>query len=94
MNEIEITLPTPLRIYTNNQKKVKIAAETVDDALKRLVETYPALQKHLFQGNELRSYVNIYINDTDVRHHPDGFRAHLEPQDTIFIIPSIAGGLK
>ncbi len=61
-------------------------------ALDSLVETYPQLQKHLFkEDGELRQYVNLFLDEEDIR-HLGGMEVHLKENDEVLIIPSIAGG--
>jgi molybdopterin converting factor small subunit len=84
-------IPTPLRPYSGGQNYVPVAGETVGDALSDLTTQYPALRQHLYNGNELRSFVNIYLNKEDIR-HGDGPETAITEDDTLLIVPSIAGG--
>jgi adenylyltransferase/sulfurtransferase len=59
--------------------------------MENLVQSYPELRQHLFEGNQLRSFVNIYLNEEDIR-YLDGADTPVEEDDTLLIIPSIAGG--
>jgi molybdopterin synthase sulfur carrier subunit len=88
---IKIRIPTPLRPYTAGQNNVAVSGATVGEALVDLTRQYPDLQQHLFDGQELRSFVNIYLNKEDVR-HLDGEETSVSDNDTLMIIPSIAGG--
>ena len=66
-----IFIPTPLRSYVGGRDTVDVAAATVSDALNGLTETHPELRKHLFTGEgKLRAFVNLYLNDEDVRYLP------------------------
>jgi molybdopterin converting factor small subunit len=87
-----IEIPTPLRPYANNNAKITVSGETVREALADLLQQYPDLQKHLRdrKGN-LRSFVNIYVGDEDIR-SLDQEDTALEDDDELIIIPSIAGG--
>lgn len=87
-----IRIPTPLRPYTNGQSQVTVQGETVGAALAQLTQTYPALRPHLFEGDKLRSFVNIYLNQEDIRYQ-NGADTALKETDTLMIIPSIAGGV-
>ncbi len=87
----DIRIPTPLRLYTDGQNKVQVSGGTVGDALIDLTRRHPDLRQHLFDGNELRSFVNVYLNKEDVR-HLDGPETSISEDDTLMIIPSIAGG--
>lgn len=87
-----VRVPTPLRPYTDGQKEIEVQAGTVGEALKSLAEIHPGLEKHLFDDEgELRSYVNIFVNDEDVR-GLDGSDTALDADDQVTIVPSIAGG--
>ena len=90
---MKIFIPTPLRVYTEKQDAVEVAGSTVAEALSALTTKYPDFQKHLYTGEgKLRSFVNVYLNDEDVRYLPDGEKTSVKDQDTLSIIPSIAGG--
>ena len=89
----KVLIPAALRRFTQEQSAVEVDAATVDAALKALTGRFPALQKHLFQDDgRLRSFVNIFVNDEDIRHLSKG-ETPLEPGDTLSVVPSIAGGL-
>jgi sulfur-carrier protein len=88
-----IFIPTPLRSYVGGRGTVDVAAATVSDALIGLTETHPELRKHLFTGEgKLRAFVNLYLNDDDVRYLPAKEATAVAATDTLTIIPSIAGG--
>jgi adenylyltransferase/sulfurtransferase len=86
-----IKIPTPLRAYTNNQAQVSVAGSTIGEALNNLTDQYPELRPHLFNGAELRNFVNIFIGEEDVR-FLDGLNTPIDADDSLRIIPSIAGG--
>jgi molybdopterin synthase sulfur carrier subunit len=86
-----IKIPTPLRAYTNNQAQVNVSGSTVGAALNDLTDQYPELRQHLFNGAELRNFVNVFLGDEDVR-FLDGLKTEIDPDDALRIIPSIAGG--
>ncbi len=88
-----IHIPTPLRAYTDGKESVTVDAGTVSTALADLTTQYPALKTNLF-GNDgkLRSFVNVYLNDDDIRYLGSKEDAPTTPHDEITIIPSIAGG--
>lgn len=86
-----IRIPTPLRPYTSDHSQVSVNGETVGAALDDLVTQYPELRPHLFNGSELRNFVNIFLGEEDVR-FLDGLDTPLEDNSNLRIIPSIAGG--
>lgn len=87
-----IRIPTPLRPYTNGSSSVAVEGSTVGTALNDLTQKHPDLRQHLFEGDDLRSFVNIYLNQEDVR-YLEGAETAVSDSDTLMIIPSIAGGL-
>ena len=87
-----ILIPTALRQFTEQQDSVEVIAATIGDALARLTERYPNIKKNLFNDRgKLRSFVNVYLNDEDIR-YLDKEETKLEGNETISIVPSIAGG--
>lgn len=88
-----IKIPTPLRVYTNNQAQVVVKGGTVGAALNDLTDQYPELRQHLFNGAELRNFVNVFLGEEDVR-FLDGLETEVEDDTQLRIIPSIAGGAR
>ncbi len=87
-----IHIPTPLRPYVDKQESVEVAGRTVREALANLTSTYGDLRKHLYNDEgKLRSFVNIYLNDEDIRYLQKEDTA-LQSGDALSIIPSVAGG--
>jgi len=86
-----IRIPTPLRPYVAGQSRVAVHGETVGAALTDLTDQHPDLRPHLYEGENLRSFVNVYLNKEDVR-QLDGPDTAVADSDTLMIIPSIAGG--
>jgi adenylyltransferase/sulfurtransferase len=90
MNKIHI--PTPLRQYVGKQSSVEVPGATVGDAMSALVAKHPDLRKHLYtEDGKLRAFVNLYVNDEDIRYLLKEATA-LKEGDNISIVPSIAGG--
>ena len=87
-----VTIPTPLRMHTDGQASVKAEGSSVGEVLKSLGERYPDLQKRIFKDDgELHDFVNVFVNNEDIRYMDDLATAVAE-KDTVDIIPSIAGG--
>ena len=84
-------MPSPLRHYADGQAEIEVSGNTVEAALADLIVRYPDLRNHLYSGNVLRSFVNIYLNQEDIR-HLDGANTALAENDRLLIVPSIAGG--
>jgi molybdopterin converting factor small subunit len=88
----KIHIPTPLRQYVGKQATVEVAGGTVGEAMTALVAQHPDLRKHLYtEDGKLRAFVNLYINDEDIRYLQKEATA-LKDGDNISIVPSIAGG--
>ncbi len=89
---VQILIPTPLRVYTKGEKTVTVEAKTVREALQALTERFPELKRHLFnEEGRLRSFVNLYLGDEDVR-YLQGEETPIADGQTLSIVPSIAGG--
>jgi sulfur-carrier protein adenylyltransferase/sulfurtransferase len=89
---IRIHIPTPLRPYVDRRPVVEVEAGTVGEALAALVARHPDLRRHLYDdAQRLRRYVNVYRNSEDVR-YLTGEATPVGEQDTLSIVPSIAGG--
>jgi len=90
----KIHIPTPLRQYTGKQATVDVKAGTVGEALSALLAQHPELKRHLYtEDGKLRAFVNLYLNDEDIRYLQKEATA-LKEGDNISIVPSIAGGVK
>ncbi|MDR3108327.1 MAG: MoaD/ThiS family protein [Planctomycetaceae bacterium] len=89
---ITIQLPTALRTFTDGLSEVSVEAATIDEALRQLTKNYADLKRHLFDDSDkLRSFVNVYLNDEDIRSQ-NGVGTALKQGDTVMLIPAIAGG--
>src|SRR5688572_12660544 len=89
---VTIIIPTALRQYDRNNSEIEVEAQTAGEALERLTATHGELRGHLYNDqNRLRNFVNVYVNDEDIR-HTSGADTPLKDGDTLMIVPSIAGG--
>jgi adenylyltransferase/sulfurtransferase len=89
---VTITIPTALRQYAAGNSELEVEAATVGEALERLTATHTELRKHLYNDrNALRNFVNVYVNDEDIRHGA-GLETAVKEGDSVMIVPSIAGG--
>jgi MoaD family protein len=87
-----ILIPTPLRPYTDKKEAVEAEGATVGDLLADLTKKHGGLKNHLFnEHGKLRSFVNVYLNDEDIRYLQKE-QTPVSSGDTISIIPSVAGG--
>jgi len=91
---VKVIIPTPLRPYAGKQESVDLQASTVAEALVGLTTRFSELKKHLYADDgRLRSFVNIYVNDEDIRYLQKE-ATDLRDGDTVSIVPSIAGGAR
>ena len=86
-----IKIPTPLRVYTGSQQQVTVSGNTVGELLHDLTAQYPELRPHLFNGESLRRFVNVYVGEEDIR-FLDGMDTEVDESSAVRIIPTIAGG--
>jgi sulfur-carrier protein len=87
-----LKIPTPLRPYAGGQSAVDVRGAKVGEALADLTNQHPNLRQHIFnEAGELRPFVNLFLNDEDVR-YLDGVETPIIDSDLLRIIPSIAGG--
>src|SRR4029079_7363724 len=89
----KILIPTPLRPYTDKKEAVEAEGATIGDLLADLTKRYAGLKAHLFNDQgKLRSFVNVYLNDEDIRYLQKE-QTPVNAGDTVSIIPSVAGGV-
>ncbi len=86
-----VRIPTPLRPHAGGLDKIEAAGSTVGQVLADLGVQHPAIRERLFDGDEIRRFVNVYVNDEDVR-YLDDLATPVEPKDEVSIIPAVAGG--
>ena len=90
---IEVRIPTILRSYTGGAKSVEGSGTTLDELLSNLDAEHGGLRDRLVDGESLRRFVNVYLNDEDVR-FLEGIATELADGDSITILPAVAGGSK
>ena len=89
---VKVLIPTPLRSYTGKNESLLLDGNTVGAVLRQLVTLHSSLKKHLYsEDGSIRKYVNVYVNDEDIRYLQNEHTPVTE-KDIISIIPSIAGG--
>jgi molybdopterin synthase sulfur carrier subunit len=89
---IEVRIPTILRTYTDGQKSVQGAGSTLDELLADLDSRHTGLRERVVDAGELRRFVNVYLNDEDVR-FLDGISTKVADGDSVTILPAVAGGM-
>ena len=88
----KILIPTPLRPFTGKQDAVEVDGTTIGELLVNLTTKYAGLKPHLYnEQGKLRHFVNIYVNDEDVR-YLQGLETPVAEGDVISILPAVAGG--
>ena len=89
---ITIRVPTPLRRITNGQGEIQVEANNIREAIEKLEELYPGFKERLLdEQGEVRKFVNLYLNDEDIR-FLQGLDTQLKEGDVLSIVPAIAGG--
>ena len=88
---IEVRIPTILRTYTDGAKSVEGSGETLAGLIDDLESSHPGIKDRLIDEGDLRRFVNVYINDEDVR-FLGGLEAGLSDGDQVVVLPAVAGG--
>jgi sulfur-carrier protein len=88
---IEVRIPTILRTYTGGEKVVDGSGGTLDELLNNLDKDHSGLRDRLVDGEKLRRFVNVYLNDEDVR-FLGGLETPVKDGDTVTVLPAVAGG--
>ena len=89
---IKVRIPTPLQKLTNSKTEVEASGNTVDELISNLESNYPGIKERICDENgKLRRFVNIYVNEEDVR-FLEGEKTTVKDGDEVSIIPAIAGG--
>lgn len=86
-----VSIPTPLRQHTGGLDRVEAQGATVGEVLNNVTTRHPDLRDRIFDGAEIRRFVNIYVNNEDIR-FLDELETAVQDRDEISIIPAIAGG--
>ena len=89
---IEVRIPTILRTYTDGEKAVNGEGTNLSALIDDLESSHPGLRDRLLDGGDLRRFVNVYLNDEDVR-FLDGITTKLTDGDNVTILPAVAGGM-
>lgn len=89
---VTVQIPTPLRQYAENKDALELEGETVREVLDGLTARYHPLRRYLLkEDGAVRNFVNVYVNDEDIR-YLQGERTSVKEGDTVVIVPSVAGG--
>ena len=88
---IEVRIPTILRPFTNDERAVDAAGSDVRALISDLESNYAGIAERLVDDGQVRRFVNIYVNDEDIR-FTGGLETNLSDGDTVVILPAVAGG--
>ena len=88
---IEVRIPTILRTYTDGAKAVDATGDNLSALIDDLEANHPGIKDRLVEDGDLRRFVNVYINDEDVR-FIGGLEAELSDGDQVVVLPAVAGG--
>jgi sulfur-carrier protein len=88
---IKVHIPTPMRQHTEGQATVELPGGSVQAVLDQLGQKHPAIVGRLFDNGQLRRFVNVYLNDEDIR-YLDNLATAVKDGDEVSIIPAVAGG--
>jgi sulfur-carrier protein len=88
---IDVRIPTILRTYTGGEKAVSGEGKTLAELIDDLEAKHPGIKERLVDGSELRRFVNVYVNDEDVR-FTGGLGTEVGDGDEVVVLPAVAGG--
>ncbi len=88
---IKVRIPTPLQKLTNGKAEVECAAKNIAELVDMLERDYPGMKERLSEGGKIRRFINIYVNEEDIR-FVNKEDTTLKDGDSISIVPAIAGG--
>jgi MoaD family protein len=88
---IEVRIPTILRTYTGGEKAVTGQGSTLSEVIEDLEANHPGIRERLIEGEDLRRFVNVYVNDEDVR-FTGGLDTSVSDGDQVVVLPAVAGG--
>jgi len=90
---IKVRIPTPLQKITNGKAEVECAAKNVAELVEMLEKDYPGMKERLSDGGKIRRFINIYVNEEDIR-FVNKEETTLKDGDSVSIVPAIAGGCR
>ncbi len=88
---VRIHIPTPMRQHTEGQAVVEASGATIQAALDDLSRKFPAVSQRLFENGQVRRFINVYLNDEDIR-YLENLSTAVKDGDELSIIPAVAGG--
>ena len=88
---VEVRIPTILRTYTDGEKSVEGTGSNLSEVIDGLESNHPGIKERLIENGDLRRFVNVYVNDEDVR-FIGGLEAEISDGDQVVVLPAVAGG--
>lgn len=88
---IKVRIPTPLQRLTDGRPEVECTSESISELLDELEKAYPGMKERLSEGGKIRRFINLYVNDEDIR-FLEKENTQLKNGDILSIVPAIAGG--
>ena len=88
---VSVRIPTILRTYTGGEKAVEASGSTLSELIDDLENNHPGIKDRLIDNGDLRRFVNVYVNDEDVR-FTGSLDTALKDGDSVTILPAVAGG--
>ena len=88
---IRVHIPTPMRQHTDGQAVVEVTGDSVKAALAALGTKHPGITQRIFDNDQVRRFINVYLNDEDIR-YLDHLATPVKDGDELSIIPAVAGG--
>jgi molybdopterin converting factor small subunit len=88
---VRVQIPTPMRQHTDGQAVVEAAGSTVQGVLDSIGTKYPGITQRLFANGQVRQFINLYLNDEDIR-YLENLNTAVKDGDELSIIPAVAGG--
>lgn len=90
---VEVRIPTILRTYTGGEKAVSADGSTLAEVVESLESNHPGIKERLVENGDLRRFVNVYVNDEDVR-FTGGLETKVDDGDQVVVLPAVAGGAR
>jgi MoaD family protein len=90
---VEVRIPTILRTYTGGEKAVSADGATLAEVVDDLEANHPGIKERLVENGDLRRFVNVYVNDEDVR-FTGGLETKVDDGDQVVVLPAVAGGAR
>jgi sulfur-carrier protein len=88
---VEVRIPTILRSYTKGEKAVEGSGTTLGEVIDSVESGHPGIKERIVEGDDLRRFINVYVNDEDVR-FMGGLDTAVADGDVVVVLPAVAGG--